>query len=52
MMPATVNSEVDMVAQRPGGSTTIPPALQLAVTGDVPIGTVDGNNAKEKKVEP
>ena len=47
MMPATVNLEVDMVAQ-PGQD----PALQLAVTGDVPIGTVDSNDAKEKKVEP
>ena len=38
MMPATVNLEVDMVAQRSGGSTTIPPALQLAVPGSMPIG--------------
>ena len=55
MMPATVNSEVDMVAQRLDGSTSISPALQLTVSGDVHIGTTDGDNSaegKEKKVEP
>ena len=47
-MPATVNLEVDMVAQRIGGATS----TALTVPGDVRINTSGSSDGKEKKVEP
>ena len=42
--PATANLEVVMVAQRLGGFTS----TALAVPGDVPIGTMGGDNSAEE----
>ena len=46
-MPATVNLEVDMVAQRIGGATS----TALTVPGDVRINTSGSSDGKEKKME-